>query len=183
LAVAAIANDHTMETIMGSIFELLRADHQRLRRALIRLRAVAPHTDPREPLQALLRLYTAHARAEEQVFYSYLIHVRSAQQRALQGLQEHARLDVLLREAEHLPRDAARWTPVVGALCEAMHDHLHEVETGLFSLARGALSGREASELGARYLDEYSRLCRDLGVLEVAERRWTAALAVGGARR
>lgn len=151
---------------MTSIFEHLREDHQLIKRALVRLRSVEPGHDPTAPLHELLRRYTAHARAEEQIFYSYLIHIRGVQSRALRGLEEHLHLDTLLRESENLSREDPNWTTSVATLCEAIDRHLRDEESSLFTLARGALSEREARELGDRFVAERARIHRDLSDLE-----------------
>ena len=151
---------------MASLFEHLRADHQQLRRELVRLRSAEPGESAVLLLRELLRRYTAHARAEEQVFYSHMIHVPDVQQRALQGLEEHQRLDALLREAEVVPVDDPRWSSTIAGLCDALHQHLQDEETSLFALAGAALSEHEQVALGARFVAEQARISRDLSGLD-----------------
>lgn len=160
---------------MASIFDHLREDHQRLRRSLIRLRAAGPGTDPRPIFGQLLREYTAHARAEEYAFYSYLIHIRRVQRRALAGLDEHQRIAGLLAAAERVAPGDPRWKATIDGLHEALVDHLRDEESNLFTLARGALSEREAEQLGRRFVAERARVYRALDGLEQPH-----ALAVGG---
>lgn len=160
---------------MTAIFEHLREDHQAIKRSLIRLRSVEPGQDATADLHELLRRYTAHARAEEQIFYSYLIHIRGVQARALRGLEEHLHLDALLRDSEGLSREDPNWTPTVAALGEAIEHHMREEESNLFTLARGALSEREARELGDRFVAERARIHRDLSDLEEETTRAAAA--------
>ncbi|MBZ5709342.1 hemerythrin domain-containing protein [Nannocystis pusilla] len=161
--------------VMVSIFEHLLADHRRIRQTLVQLRAVMLDGDPQEHLHRLLRQYTAHARAEEQVFYSYLIHAKGLQQRALRGIEDHLRLESLLREIEPIARDDPRWNTILVSLCEALEQHLRDEERNMFSLARSALSDREAAELGARFVAERARLRRDLGALGGPAARAAAA--------
>ncbi|PCC68129.1 Hemerythrin HHE cation binding domain-containing protein [Nannocystis exedens] len=151
---------------MPSIFDHLQAEHQRLRQSLVRLRVAEPGGDPQQCFYRLLCEYTAYARAEEHVLYSYLIHIQSVQQRAIEGLQEHERLDELLREAERVPWGDARRDSTINLLCEAMSRHLREEERDLLAPARRMLSDREAAGLGACFVAERTRVYRDLSRLD-----------------
>jgi len=154
---------------MASIFDHLRDEHQRLRESLLRLgdpgADLGPH-EQHEQLCGLLCQYTAYARAEERAFYSYMIHRKEVQGPALEGLEEHERLDTLLRQAERMPLGDARWRSTISFLCERMIQHLREEETNLLALARSALSEREAAGLGAHFLAERARVHRDLTRLD-----------------
>ncbi|WAS89802.1 hypothetical protein [Nannocystis punicea] len=150
---------------MASIFHHLREEHERLQRSIVRLRGLEPGADPLQPFQQLRRQYVAYARAAAAVLYSYLIHVKTTQQRALDGLEEHRRLEERLLDAERVPPDDVRWRPTIASLCEELAQHLRDEERGLFSSARVALSDREATGLGACFTAERARLHRDLSSL------------------
>ncbi|MBZ5708632.1 hemerythrin domain-containing protein [Nannocystis pusilla] len=150
---------------MASLFEHLRDDHQQIKRALLRLRSAPRGEAAVALLHELLRRYTAHARAEEHVFYSYMIHVKGVQQRALLGLEEHQRLDARLREAESVAPDDPRWRSTIVGLCDAIQQHLQDEESSLFTLARGALNERESTALGACFVAEQARIFRDISGL------------------
>ncbi|PCC67174.1 hypothetical protein SAMN02745121_09038 [Nannocystis exedens] len=150
---------------MASIFQHLREEHERLQRSIVRLRGVEPGADRVQPFNQLRRQYVAYARAAAGVLYSYLIHVKTTQQRALQGLEEHKRLEEHLLEAERVLTDDRHWRPTIASLCEELVRHLRDEERGLFSTARVALSDREATGLGACFAAERARLHGDLSNL------------------
>lgn len=150
---------------MASIFQHLREEHERLQRAIVRLRGVEPGADRLQPFNQLRRQYVAYARAAAGVLYSYLIHVKTTQQRALQGLEEHKRLEMRLLDAERALADDDQWRPTIASLCEDLARHLRDEERSLFSTARVALSDREATGLGASFAAERARLHGDLSNL------------------
>lgn len=153
---------------MASIFDHMREEHVRLEQALVRLRD-QPGDDPHDELYRLMAEYTAYARAVEHVLYSQMIHVESVQPRALQGIEEHQRLDSLLRRVEGVPAGDERWNSLIGVLCEQLCQHLRDEERDLCSLAREALSEREAYVLGASFVAERARVRRDFSSLSAGE--------------
>ncbi|MFY0542054.1 hypothetical protein [Nannocystis pusilla] len=152
---------------MASIFQHLREEHERLQRSIVRLRGVEPGlTDCSRSTSCAAS--TSPTRAAAGVLYSYLIHVKTTQQRALQGLEEHKRLEVRLLDAERVLADDDLWRPTIASLCEELARHLRDEERGLFSTARVALSDREATGLGACFAAERARLHGDLSSLTVS---------------
>jgi len=150
---------------MASILAHLHEEHERLQHAIGRLHAVGagePVSDLHQQFSQLLCQYTAYARAEERILYSYMLHVKSMQARAIQGLEEHARLDALFRQAECTPCGCARWDATIRRLCERVSRHLREEEHSLFDLARTALSSQEAAGLGVCFVAERTRVYREL---------------------
>lgn len=150
---------------MPSIFEHLREDHELLGRVLRRIRS-GKDGDPRAQLLLFRREFTAHVRAEENVFYSYLIHEPSLQDRAIRSLAEHARLEERLDAAEQALPATDRLGPKIDALYADLRQHWHDVETHMFSQARRILPERAATELGARFVAERERIHRDMSGLD-----------------
>lgn len=150
---------------MASILAHLHEEHERLQHAISRLHAVEAGESGIDPLQQFYQLlcqYTAYARAEERILYSYMLHIESMQARAIEGLEEHARLDALFRQVERTPCGCARWDEAIHQLCEQISRHLHEEEQGLFDLARTALNSQEAAGLGVCFVAERTRVYREL---------------------
>ncbi|MDC0675921.1 hemerythrin domain-containing protein [Nannocystis radixulma] len=147
---------------MASILDHLREEHERLRHSVRHLYPVEAGVDPQEQFYQLLCQYTAYARAEERILYSYMLHVQHLRERALQGLEEHEQLDALFCRAEQTPCGCARWNATIRQLCELMSRYLREEERSLFDLARTALTGQEAAGLGICFAAERTRVYRDL---------------------
>jgi hemerythrin superfamily protein len=151
---------------MGSIFEHLREDHEILGTILRRIRRGERDVEPRVQLLLFQRELIAHDRAEENVFYSYLIHEPSLQQRAIASLADHAQIEERLAAVEHALSTTQALGPLVDALYDELRQHLREEETHMFSQARRILTERAAAELGARFVQERARIHRDISGLD-----------------
>jgi hypothetical protein len=149
---------------MTSIFEHLRHDHDLLGQILRRIRS--GHGDPAGQLQLFRREFTAHVKAEENVFYSYLIHDPSLRNRAIEFLADHARIEERLGAAEAALADPERLGPKIDALSAELRQHGHEVETHVFLRARRVLPERAAAALGVRFVEERARIHRDISALD-----------------
>lgn len=154
---------------MASIFEHLREDHELLGRVLRRVRS-GQDVDPRAQLLLFRRELTAHIGAEENVFYSYLIHEPSLQQKAIESMADHARIEARLVAAEQSLPAAERLGPKLDALYAELRQHWHDVEMHLFGQARRILPERAAVELGRRFVQERARIHRDISGLEEGRR-------------
>lgn len=142
------------------IYDLLKRDHEKVTELLHRAKE-ARGDEARERLAEITREVTAHARAEEAVFYGHLLHNERTRAKILEGLEEHRLVDALLAElATMQPRDE-RWPARLDLLADNLGHHIDEEEGELFPLARQILSDREAVEFGRRFAAERERHIRD----------------------
>lgn len=146
---------------MVSIFEHLRRDHELLAQVLRRIRS-GQDVDARAQLALFRREFTAHVRAEENVFYRYLIHDPALQHRAIEGLADHARIEDRLVQAEQALASPTQFGPKIDALYAELRQHSHEVETHVFARARRVMPVRAATALGDRFVAERARIHRDI---------------------
>lgn len=145
---------------MTSIFEHLRHDHELLGQILRRIRS--GQGDPRTELQLFRREFTAHVTAEENVFYSYLIHDPSLRNRAIEFFADHARIEERLIAAEQALSAPETLGPKIDALSAELRQHGHEVQTQVFLRARRVMPERAATALGVRFVEERARIQRDI---------------------
>lgn len=147
------------------IYDLLKRDHDEVSELLHEL-AEAGSRKAGELLVEITRKLTAHARAEESVFYGHLLHNERTRSRILEALEEHKQVDTLLLELDRLkPRDEKFKAKAV-VLRENVGHHVDEEEGELFPLARQIISEEEAIELGQQFLAERERHLRDLSRLD-----------------
>ena len=150
------------------IYDLLKRDHESVTELLRRVKA-ARGDEARDLLAELAREVTAHARAEEAVFYGHLLHNERTRARILESLQDHEQIDARLGELALMQPHDERWSARLDVLSEDLGQHIDEEENQLFPLARQILSDREAVEFGRRFAAERERHIRDQSGLDAAE--------------
>lgn len=130
--------------------ELIKSDHERMKDLF------EEALDAREPQDRVEMLHTirtemmAHEQMEEEVFYPALRAHGEATQAALDSLEEHQVVNLLLDDLLDLPEESDEWHTRLKELQEAAEQHMAEEESTLFAKAREVFSAEELEQLGAR---------------------------------
>lgn len=136
----------------GTIFEELRADHEKQRTLVDILVKTAGDSEGRRELFAKLRKELEdHAAAEERHFYVPLMEADLTQEKARHSVAEHHELDELLEKLEETDYSSSGWLPTAKKLAERLVHHLDEEEHEVFQMAGKVLDDAEQKELGAEY--------------------------------
>jgi len=137
---------------MTTIFEALRADHDRQRALADELVATTGASDERSDVFARLRVELhAHAAAEERCFYVPLLQDELSQEKARHSIAEHHDIDELLEQLYGYQLGASQWLVTARELHHKVHHHLDEEEHEVFQLAGKVLSEATKSSLADDY--------------------------------
>lgn len=145
-------SEHTSETAVADIFELLRRDHRNVRALLDDIEG-AEDDHQREGLFAqLVNEVEAHSQAEDDVFYTSVEIAGDLADQIDDARQEHDQVESMLEELDGLPVSGDDWLEKVREIRLLLEHHIAEEEQHVFALARGAIDGDEALRLGHEFL-------------------------------
>ena len=141
-----------------TIFEALRADHDKQRTLIDLLVKTEGASDGREELFARLKdQLTAHAAAEERYFYVPLMEQDLTQEKARHSVAEHKELDDFVEKLEEYELSAPQWLLTASELADRLTHHLEEEEREVFPVAGKALADEQKVALGAAYRADMTR--------------------------
>lgn len=138
-----------------TIFETLRADHDRQREVLDKLEQSQGASDERKELfTALKSELSNHAMLEEKYFYSELMRVDMTIGKARHSVAEHKQLDDRVEELEDMDYSNPQWLVRFKDLKHRVLHHLEEEEREVFQIAGKALDEQQKTALSTAYSDE-----------------------------
>lgn len=116
------------------------------------LRRLAEEAEQRpEAFVEYERQLTAHHTMEERYFYDFLKEVEEARHDALEGVNEHHIIEMIILDTRRFPREHELFGVKVESLGEYTAHHLDEEEADIFPLARQHLPAELLTELGAKF--------------------------------
>ena len=135
------------------IYDEIKKDHDAVRRA-IKAICATENDDAKQRETLFLPLKNAlvtHQHVEEAVLYDSLKDVEETRAEALEAINEHHVIDVLVEELSIMPKDSDEWYSKFSVLSELLEHHLKEEETEFFAVARKVIDAPRAEELGRIY--------------------------------
>jgi hemerythrin superfamily protein len=129
-----------------NITDALTAHHATLRQL-----ALQAKTDP-AMFDEFIRHLIVHHTMEEKYFYDFLEQKQEARYDALEAVNEHHIIELIIKDTEDFPRDHERFAVKVESLGEYTNHHLDEEETGVFPAAQPLFSEQEHAALGRLFL-------------------------------
>ena len=133
-----------------SLIEVLKRDHREIER-LCRSVKDASGADRALVFARLRDLIVAHARGEEQTFYSTFQEDEFLRHSILEGYEEHRIVERLLGEMADLPPDDEQWGVKLDVLVEMLDHHVAEEERDTFPVAARSVGSVVMAELGEAY--------------------------------
>lgn len=116
------------------------------------LRRLAQEAEQRsEAFAEYERQLTAHHTLEERYFYDFLQEVAEVRHDALEGVNEHHIIEMIILDTRRFPREHELFVVKVENLGEYTAHHLDEEEADIFPLARQHLSPELLAELGEKF--------------------------------
>lgn len=109
-----------------------------------------------------IRHLVVHHTMEEKYFYDLLETFPEARHSALEGVNEHHIIEMIIKDVERFPRDHERFPVKVEGLGEYTNHHLDEEETEIFPLARQVFAAEDLTILGRLFTEAKDKL---LGVV------------------
>ena len=148
-----------MQTQTETIFEELRADHDRHRRLMEQIAATSGDSPERRSLfEEFAADSEAHASAEERVFYNRLLADPSTRGTSAHSIEEHQTMRDGLAELRKIPMDSPGWLQKFRGVRHAFEHHMKEEEHGVFQEA-----GKVLSENGKeRLVGEFRKVKREI---------------------
>lgn len=138
-----------------TIFEELRADHDKQRAVVCRIEETQGDEPKRRDLFSQLKLQLHHhATAEERHFYAPLIEHDATVEMSRHGIAEHHELDELLAELDEMDMASSGWLRRFGALKDKMLHHFEDEELSFFQRAGKIFDEQQKNQLGKAYRDE-----------------------------
>lgn len=138
-----------------TIFEALRADHEKQRTLMDLLIKTEGDSDGRgELFQRLKAELQNHAAAEERHFYVPLMNHDLTQEKARHSIAEHQEIDELIEKLEETDKSSPGWLATARALQDKVKHHLYEEEHEVFQQAGKVLSEERKETLATAYNKE-----------------------------
>ena len=137
------------------IFEELHNEHEEVSKLIAQLEEGGRDDETFETLRTEL---TAHAKAEEQVFYKRLEGEESVRDTVLEGCEEHKVVVRVLSDMAQTSADDEKFMAKLAVLKESVEHHVEEEEGTIFEGARPLLADGEAVELYEEFEAEKSKL-------------------------
>lgn len=141
-----------------TIFEELRADHDKQRELIEQVLATSGASEERDRLFLNLKKQLEdHALAEERYFYVPLMKFDATQEKARHSVAEHHELDELIEALSNAEQDSPGWLTHAKNLAHKLLHHLEEEEQEVFPHAGKILGDEEKSSLGSDYRKEMEK--------------------------
>jgi hypothetical protein len=139
---------------MPSIYEAIKADHDRHRALLETLEETSGDSEARrEAWDEFYHEVKSHAAAEEETFYSKLISKTWGQDAARHSVHEHQELDDLMEELNGMDMSSPAWLQKFKTLRHDYEHHIDEEEEEVFARAKEEIPDDELEGYGRRFLD------------------------------
>jgi hemerythrin-like domain-containing protein len=131
------------------LFELLQADHDKIKSILDDLSETSSHAQKtRESSFKKLRdELIPHLRAEEQAFYSALEQYEEGREVALEALEEHHVAEGVLNELSSMEISDERWSAKLKVFQELLEHHIEEEESEVFDAAEESFDDDQMEEI------------------------------------
>jgi hemerythrin-like domain-containing protein len=165
-----------------SVIDALVAHH-----AILRQLYQQSETNP-DVFDEFIRHLVVHHTMEEKYFYDILQTIDQAHMDALEAVNEHHIIEMIIKDSQRFPRDHEQFIVKVEGLGEYTSHHLDEEEAQIFPMAAQLFPAEDLNILGRLFLDAKEKL---LGVVlpevpqTIASRAGktakTAKTTVGGA--
>lgn len=130
---------------------LLKDDHQRVEKLFKRFEAAGEraYVEKRQIVDRIIEELSVHAAIEEQLFYPVTrATVAPVEDIALESLEEHHVVKVVLAELQRMDPEHERFDAKVTVLIENVRHHVDEEEDDYFPKVRDALGRKALGELG-----------------------------------
>ncbi|MCM2129949.1 hemerythrin domain-containing protein [Larsenimonas rhizosphaerae] len=144
---------------MTTIFEELRADHDKQRTLLDLLTKTEGDSEGRRELfQQVKDALHHHETAEERHFYSPLMEYDTGVDKSRHGIAEHHEMDELMELMDSTDLSSSAWLGYAKKLQDMALHHFEDEENHYFISAGQKFSDSEKTTLATRYREEMERL-------------------------
>ncbi len=114
-------------------------------------------SDP-EIFEEYVRNLIVHHTMEEKYFYDFLEQISEARHDALEAVNEHHIIELIIKDSEDFPRDHQRFPIKIEGLGEYTNHHLDEEEADIFPMAQQLFADEDLITLGKLFLEAKDKL-------------------------
>ncbi len=125
--------------------------------AILRQLYQQSETNP-EVFDQFLRNLVVHHTMEEKYFYDLLEGFAPARRDALEAVNEHHIIELIIKDSERFPRDHERFSIKIEGLGEYTTHHLDEEEAQIFPMARQLFTAEDLNTLGRLFAEARDKL-------------------------
>jgi iron-sulfur cluster repair protein YtfE (RIC family) len=130
------------------LYQLIKQDHQKVRRLFERLAEADSGTPSQARLFAeLKRELELHTTAEEKYFYPALQQYDEARDLIEEAIEEHGDVKATLEELDRSDKEDERWTEELSELQQDVEHHVEEEENTIFPIAAELLDAEQADAI------------------------------------
>ncbi len=104
------------------------------------------------------RHLVVHHTMEEKYFYDLLEQIAAARHDALEAVNEHHIIELIIKDADGFPRDHENFPIKIEGLGEYTTHHLDEEEAAVFPAARQLFSDEDLNTLGKLFVEAKAKL-------------------------
>ena len=99
-----------------------------------------------------------HLKAEEITFYPFLIAKKEAREDAMEGVEEHHVIDIVLNELKKMPKGEEQWGAKMGVFKEPGEHHIEDEERKVFKRAKRHWSSDEMQNIMKKFEQEKQKI-------------------------
>ncbi len=135
---------------------LLRDDHKTVEKLFRRFEGAGSgaHVERRDAMDRIVEELSRHAAIEEQIFYpATRATVPEVEDQALESIEEHNVVKVLLAELRSMDPEQERFVPKATVLFELVRHHVEEEEQDYFPAVRDQLGPKALRDLGSAMVE------------------------------
>jgi len=137
---------------MPTIYQTLKADHDKHRELLKKLAATKGNSEERRKLwQTFYYDVSAHAAAEELSFYSKLIAESDGQPEGRHSVAEHQELYEMIQGLNDMDFSSPGWLARFKTLKERYEHHIEEEEEEIFPKAKEVIGGDKKGAVASEF--------------------------------
>lgn len=136
-----------------SIFEILKADHKKVKTILNKLQKMEDESTRDELFSQFKREIFPHLKAEESVMYPRLREEEEIHENALEAIEEHSVAEYMIRQLDETAMDDETWGAKCKVLKELVEHHIEEEEAEIFKKMRKSFNRNELAEMGREIND------------------------------
>lgn len=137
---------------MTSIYDAIKADHETHRDLLNKIAETSGDSTERQTAwKEFYEDVKSHAAAEEETFYSKLLHETWGQDAARHSVSEHKELDDLMEELNDTDMSSSGWLSKFNTLKHDYEHHMDEEEEDVFKRAKDVIGQEHNDAFGQRF--------------------------------
>ena len=149
---------------MTSIYDAIKADHETHRALLNTIAETSGDSvDRQRTWQDFYTDVKSHAAAEEETFYSKLMHETWGQDAARHSVSEHKELDDLMEELNETDMSSSGWLVKFKKLKHDYEHHMDEEEEDVFKRAKEVIGEEHNDDFGKNF---QKRKQEELGLID-----------------